>query len=246
MFDLDRARQVGRDPAVVVQRLEDGMYSVTRGVWWPRRGSPRVDLATFVRGVLAGAVSLEDIPPGRRSVRRREWGWASDMPVLAARRRNHDLSAARAVAANHVLMTFAQHGIAANIDAVDRADYSFATLVRSLHGTIAVHPRPGPALENLARLRTCHAVVVAHPTDKERFVAAGLDPGAVVEMADVKAGVAELGRRNAESPLGSGVGPPPGADPLPARARPALVHETIPERRDDRRWRRWVRRLWPR
>lgn len=94
LFDDDRARQVGRDPAVVVNRLPDGTYSVTRGVWCPRQGSPRVDLATFVRGVLDGLVSLEEIPSGPRSVRRWEWVWASDMKDLERRRRNHELSAA--------------------------------------------------------------------------------------------------------------------------------------------------------
>lgn len=180
LFDHDSATQVGRDPAVVVQRRAPMAPVVTRGIWRPRGGqASEIDLDEFVGGVLDREIVLKPAPTFDAPLRC-AWVWTRDLAALHRESRTIAISAARAEATARVEEVLAEHGITSSIRRRDDRAYAYATIVRTALGDIAVHPRPSGTV-SLAKLEWL-AVVVASKEHVSKLGVAGVDPDVVVTV----------------------------------------------------------------
>ena len=245
LFDHDSARQVGRDPAVVAKRVDAGSYVVTKGIWSPAGGSPEVDLEEFIRAVLDRRIGLEEVPAQGKSVGRRAWVWKTDTRALQRIRRNAQLSAARASAVEEVTAALRREGVRATVVRRNDPNAAFATVLGTMAGTIAVHPRPSHSTSALALLRTCSAVIIASEEERVQLVRNGLDSGVIFDVTEFESIVGARFRPapSTQPPSAEGrlVDTPPAPEPsaaLPAPPASPLPTETT---RSGRRRFRWLR-----
>jgi hypothetical protein len=138
----------------------------------------------------------------------------------------------------------AGHAITAIEEKGDDPRAAYATVVSTRIGMIAVHPRPHQVRrEELDRLRTCVAVIVAGDGDRAAFVTAGLDQMALFDLPQLEPVLAGLVHSSLAAVADQAVAPAPTVPapqptvPLPAPAVGRADAEPA------RRWiRRWIRR----